>query len=124
MRQVAPARFVLPAGRYAIDAEVDGWMPERRSVELVDGVRLVQDILFTTRLHGARRPRTGKLTVRTSPPCEVFLDGKRLAETPFADLVLEPATYALVFKHPRHAAVTKRVKITAGKTTRLSFALR
>jgi hypothetical protein len=123
-QQVAPARFVLPAGRYAIDAEANGWMPERRSVELVEGVRLVQDILFTTRLHGPRKPRTGKLTVRTTPPCEVFLDGKRLAETPFADLELEPATYALVFKHPKRAAVTKRVKITAGKTTRLSFTLR
>ncbi|HSR98667.1 MAG TPA: serine/threonine-protein kinase [Kofleriaceae bacterium] len=55
-QQVAPARFVLPAGRYAIDAEAKGWMPERRSVELVEGVRLVQDILFTTRLHGKRKP--------------------------------------------------------------------
>jgi hypothetical protein len=59
-QQVAPARFVLPAGRYAIDAEIDGWMPERRSVELVEGVRLVQDILFTTRLHKKHKQRTGK----------------------------------------------------------------
>jgi hypothetical protein len=61
-KQVAPARFVLPAGRYAIDAEIDGWMPERRSVELVEGVRLVQDILFTTRLHGKHKPRPKKPT--------------------------------------------------------------
>lgn len=64
-QQVAPARFVLPAGRYAIDAEAKGWMPERRSVELVEGVRLVQDILFTTRLHGKHRPpRPKKPTAR------------------------------------------------------------
>ena len=101
-----------------------GWMPERRSVELVEGVRLVQDIVFTTRLHGARKVRTGKLTVRTTPPCEVFLGGRRLTETPFTDMEFEPATYTLVFKHPQHAAVTRRVTIAAGKTTRLSFTLR
>jgi hypothetical protein len=28
-----------------------------------------------------------------------------------------------VFKHPEHTTVVKRVTITAGKTTRLSFAL-
>jgi eukaryotic-like serine/threonine-protein kinase len=123
-RQVAPAQFALPPGRYAIDAESDGWMPERRSVDLVTGVRLVQDIVFTTPLHRARRVRTGKLTVRTTPPCEVFLGKRRLTETPFTDMEFEPATYALTFKHPKHAPVTKRVTITAGKTTRLSFALR
>jgi hypothetical protein len=36
----------------------------------------------------------------------------------------EPATYMLTFKHPTHPAVTRRVTITAGKTTRLSFTLR
>jgi len=123
-RQIAPAQFTLPAGHYAIDAEFDGWMPERRSVDLVAGVRLVQDILFTTRLHGGRRVQTGRLTVRTTPPCEVFLGKRRLTETPFTDMEFEPATYALTFKHPGHPAVTKRVTITAGKTTRLSFTLR
>jgi hypothetical protein len=123
-RQVAPAQFALPAGRYAIDAEAEGWMPERRSVELVEGVRLIQDIVFTTRLRGTRRAQTGKLTVRTTPPCVVYLGGSRLTETPFTEMEFEPATYTLVFKHPRYATVTKRVTIAAGKTTRLSFKLR
>jgi hypothetical protein len=123
-RQVAPAQFTLSAGRYAIDAEFDGWMPERRSVDLVPGIRLVQDIVFTRQLHRERRVRTGKLTVRTTPPCEVFLGKRRLTETPFTDMEFEPATYTLTFRHPKHAPVTKRVTITAGKTTRLSFALR
>lgn len=123
-RRVAPAQFALPAGRYAIDAEADGWMPERRSVDLVEGVRLIQDIVFTTRLRGTRRAKTGKLTVRTTPPCEVYLGGSRLTETPFTEMEFEPATYTLVFKHPRYATVTRRVTIAAGKTTRLSFKLR
>jgi hypothetical protein len=62
--------------------------------------------------------------VRTTPPCEVFLGKRRLTETPFTDMEFEPATYTLTFKHPKHAPVTKRVTITAGKTTRLLFALR
>ena len=98
-------------------------MPERRSVDLVEGVRLVQDIVFTTRLHGTRREQTGTLTVRTTPPCEVFLGGRRLTETPFTEMEFEAGTYTLVFKHPRHATVTRRVTITAGKTTRLSVTL-
>jgi serine/threonine protein kinase len=121
--RVAPSQFTLPAGRYAIDAELDGWMPERRTVDLVHGERMVQEIVFTTRLTHGRRSQHGKLTVRTTPPCEVFLGGRRLTDTPFTDLELEPASYTLVFKHPDHASVAKRVTITAGKTTRLSFAL-
>ena len=122
--RVAPTQFTLPAGHYAIDAELDGWMPERRSVDLVAGERVVQEIVFTTRLvRIARRPQTGKLSVRTTPPYEVYLGTRRLTETPFSELALEPATYTLVFKHPQHATVIKHVTITAGKTTKLSFAL-
>ena len=120
----APTQFTLPAGRYFVDAELDGWMPERRAVDLVKGERVVQEIVFTTRLsHRAQVGRTGKLTVRTTPASEVFLGPRRLAGTPITGLELAPGSYTLVFKHPRHATISRRVTITAGKTTKLSFAL-
>jgi hypothetical protein len=81
------------------------------------------------RLHqivaGARAAlvRTGKLGVRTTPSCEVFLGTRRLTETPFSDMEFEPGTYTLVFRHPQHKAVIRNVTITAGKTTKRSLTL-
>ncbi len=119
----SPAEVSLPAGRYFIDAELDGWMPERRSVELNVGDRVVQEIVFSMRLrHGARDTQPGRLLARTTPASEVFLGTRRMARTPL-DLELDPGTYTLVFKHPRRANTIKRVTISAGKTTKLTFAL-
>jgi len=67
--------------------------------------------------------RTGKLGVRTTPSCEVFLGTRRLTETPFSDMEFEPGTYTLVFRHPQHKAVIRNVTITAGKTTKRSLTL-
>jgi serine/threonine-protein kinase len=118
---VAPTELALPAGRYFIDAELEGWMPERRAVELVAGERVVQEIVFGMQLtHG--RVQTGRLIVRTTPPCEVLLGTRRLADAPL-DIAFDPGTYTLQLKHPRHATVVRRVTIAAGKTTRLIMAL-
>jgi serine/threonine protein kinase len=119
----APAEVSLAPGRYFIDAELDGWMPERRAVELARGERVVQEIVFTLRLtHRDRGAQFGRLIARTTPPSEVFLGTRRWTETPF-DKELDPGTYTLVFKHPRHENLIKRVTIAAGKTTRLTLAL-
>jgi serine/threonine-protein kinase len=120
----APTQLTLPAGHYAIDAELEGWMPERRTLDLAKGDRVVQEIVFTTELtHDAPPPQTGRLSVRTTPPCDVFLGTRRLSETPFADLELAPGTYTLVFKHPQHKTVIRNVTITAGKATKLQVTL-
>ena len=117
----SPAELVLPPGRYFVDAELDGWMPERRAVELGDAAHVVQEIEFTMRLRG-RDVQTGHLIARTTPPSEVFLGTRRMAETPVS-IDIDPGTYVLVFKHPRHANVVRRVTITAGKTTKVQIAL-
>ncbi|MBC7973811.1 MAG: PEGA domain-containing protein, partial [Myxococcales bacterium] len=72
--------------------------------------------------HGARDTQPGRLIARTTPASEVFLGTRRMARTP-VDLELDPGTYTLVFKHPRRANTIKRVTISAGKTTKLTFAL-
>jgi hypothetical protein len=56
----SPALFTLPAGHYAIAVELDGWMPEQRTVDLVGGERVVQDIVLTTRLPHGRAPPPGR----------------------------------------------------------------
>ena len=119
-----PAKFALSPGHYKITAELDGYVPEHREVDLERGVDRVQDIAFRKRAGGTQRPARpmGTLTVRTTPYSVVYSGPKKLGETPFANVELPAGTYVLVFKNPDRANVTKTVTITAGKTTKLSFA--
>jgi hypothetical protein len=120
-----PAKFALAPGKYALTAELDGYKPEKRDVEMIASVDLVQEIAFDRKTSTTSRPppQLGKLTARTTPYSVVFNGGKRLGETPFADLELPAGTYTLSFRNPQRAAVTRKVTITSGKTTKLSFAL-
>ena len=52
----------------------------------------------------------------TLPP-----NGKLLGETPFAERALPVGTYTLTFKNPDKGTVTKKVKITANRTTKVNF---
>jgi serine/threonine-protein kinase len=119
-----PAKFALSPGHYKILAELDGYVPEHREVDLERGVDRVQDIAFRKRTPGTGRPAKpmGTLTVRTTPYSVVYSGPRKLGETPFANVELPAGTYVLVFKNPDRANVTKTVTITAGKTTKLSFA--
>ncbi len=119
-----PAKFALLPGKYTIIAELDGYQNETRAVELFKSTDLVQEIAFTRKISTARpAPAVGKLTVRTTPYSVVFHNGKRLGETPFADLALPVGNYSLVFRNPSRETVTRRVTITANKTSKLSFNL-
>jgi serine/threonine-protein kinase len=118
----APAQFTLPAGHYTIVAELDGYRAEQREVDLPLGKHLEQDIALARKIGRPSTPM-GKLTARTTPYAEVFLNGKKLGATPFADVDLAPGVYTLTFKNPGLPAVTKKVTITAGKTTKLAFSL-
>ena len=119
-----PAKFALLPGAYTIVARLDGYQDEKRAVELTRGTDLVQEIAFTRKVSTTRpAPAVGKLTVRTTPYSVVFHNGKRLGETPFADLELAVGSYTLVFRNPTRGTVTRKITIAAGKTTKLSFTL-
>lgn len=120
--RTAPARFALPAGHYVVFAELDGYQTQKQDIDLVLGVDMVQ-VIALTKQRGGARPTTGKLTARTTPYSIVFSGTRRLAETPFADLELPAGTYMLTFKNPTREPITRKVVITAGKTTKLSFVL-
>ncbi|HSN30606.1 MAG TPA: serine/threonine-protein kinase, partial [Kofleriaceae bacterium] len=122
----APAQLVIPAGTVVVSAELAGYEPENREIVLEPGEHESIEIAFRKKLpahvieHGVA---TGKLTVRTTPYSNVYEGARELGETPFADLELAAGTHTLTFKNPSHAGVTKAVRITAGKTTKLNFAL-
>ncbi len=48
--RTAPAQFALPAGHYVVIAELAGFAPERREIDLVLGDHLKQEIAFTHKL--------------------------------------------------------------------------
>ncbi len=120
-----PARFSLVPGHYMITAELEGYQPEKREVDLDRGVDRVQDIAFDKKISGGSRPNasTGKLTVRTTPYSIVFAGGRKLGETPFAEVEMAAGNYTLTFKNPTHAPITRKVTITAGKTTKISVVI-
>jgi hypothetical protein len=119
----APAELALPAGKHTILAELDGWQPERRDIELVQGDHLVHEIVFTRKVGSATHATAmGKLTVRTNPYSDVFHGTRKLGQTPF-ELDLPVGSYMLLFKNPSHPTVSRTVKVTAGKPAKIQFDL-
>jgi len=120
-----PARFALAPGHYVVTAELEGYQPEKREVDLDRGIDRVQDIAFAKKINTAGRPAQtmGKLTVRTTPYSIVYNGSKKLGETPFAELDMPVGNYTLTFKNPTHAPIMRKVTITAGKTTKLSVVI-
>jgi len=140
--RVSPAKFALAAGHYTLVAELDGWVPERREIDLIERDHLVQEVAFTRRASntsggGSSRQtpppppqppppegKVGLLTVRTTPYAEVYIGGRKLGETPFADVQVEVGTHTLTFKNPSLPTVKKTITISATKPVKLNFDLR
>ncbi len=121
----APAELALPAGKHTIIAELEGWQPERREIELMKGDHLVHEIVFTKRLGGVSHPsgpQMGKLTVRTNPYSDVFHGTRKLGQTPF-EIDLPVGSYMLLFKNPTHPTVSRTVRVSAGKPSKVQFDL-
>jgi hypothetical protein len=119
--RIDPARFALEPGHYEISAEFPGYLTEKREVVMERGLDVVQEIAFSRKKPGKQPPQTGKLTARTVPYSAVYMNGKLLGETPFAERALPIGNYTLTFKNPDKGTVTRKVKITANKTTKVNF---
>jgi hypothetical protein len=119
--RIDPARFALEPGHYEVSAEFPGYLAEKREVVMERGLDVVQEIAFTRKKPGKQPPQTGKLTARTVPYSAVYMNGKLLGETPFAERALPVGNYTLTFKNPDKGTVTRKVKITANKTTKVNF---
>ncbi|MEO8551078.1 MAG: protein kinase [Kofleriaceae bacterium] len=122
--RIAPAQIVVEAGTLNIVGELVGYQDELRPITIEPGEHLKIELTFRTKL-GQARPTSqmGKLTVRTAPYSEVFENGKKLDQTPFADREMTAGSHTLVFKNPLHPTVTKKITIVAGKSLKLNFSL-
>jgi hypothetical protein len=118
----SPAQLVLTAGTHRVQADLTGYEPESREVDLAPGEHQKIEITFRTKKHEHGTPM-GKLSVRTTPYSNVFEGGRELGQTPFADLEMTAGVHTLTFKNPSHEPITKTVRIVGGKSTKLSFSL-
>ena len=123
--RVAPAQIVVEAGTFDVTGELPGFQPEVRHVAIEAGEHLKIELTFNHKLGATAHvaPALGRLTIRTTPYSEVFENGKKLDQTPFADREMTAGTHTLVFKNPLHPTVTKKITIAAGKSVKLNFAL-
>jgi len=123
--RVAPAQIVVEAGTFDVKGELPGFQPEVRHVAIEAGEHLKIELTFNHKVGGPVHvaPALGRLTIRTTPYSEVFENGKKLDQTPFADREMTAGTHTLVFKNPLHPTVTKKITIAAGKSLKLNFAL-
>jgi hypothetical protein len=128
--RISPAKFALPAGKHTIVAELAGYEPERREVELLATEHFSSEIAFMTRLPAGSggsahvsHDLTGHLTLRTTPYSEVYANGKKIGEAPFADLPMAAGTYRLEMKNPTHPTLIKTITIYAGKPAKFNWDL-
>ncbi|MFT3698493.1 MAG: protein kinase [Kofleriaceae bacterium] len=124
--RVAPAQIVVQAGTFEVVGELAGYQDETRPVTIEPGEHFKVELTFNHHVGtaGHPAPATGKLSARTTPYAEVYENGKKIGETPFADRELTVGTHTLVFKNPLHPPETKKVIIRADKPVKLNFSLR
>jgi serine/threonine-protein kinase len=128
----------LGEGEHTVQVTLTGYAPVSRRVTLAVGDRRTLEIALApepgtkpaahppsnAREERPRaRPSTGLLTVRTIPYSDVYMNGRKLGTTPFADVELPAGTHTLVFKNPDKGVKKRTVVIRPGATTKLSFDL-
>jgi hypothetical protein len=66
----------------------------------------------------------GSLSVNALPWAEVFVDGRRVGETPLGHVPVAVGAHDVVFRHPDFGEQTRSITVMADGPTRLSVDLR
>ena len=93
--------------------------PKPRRVLPGSGALSEGETADTTEPEGAAVPGTAKLTLTSTPPCNVLLDGKPLGTTPLRDIAVEPGEHRVIFIHGAERK-PKNFKAEAGTSTTIS----
>jgi hypothetical protein len=65
-------------------------------------------------------PPQGVININAAPWAEVWIDGKRVGETPIGNLAVAIGPHEIVFKHPQFGEKRHAVSVTLGAPVRLS----
>ena len=66
----------------------------------------------------------GKVNLNATPWAEVWIDGKRVGETPIGNLEVPVGPHELVFRHPQFGEKRHAISVTAGAPVRLSVPMK
>jgi hypothetical protein len=111
----AGARVRLPAGGHVVDLVNEQLnYRERRSVAIAAG--------STTQLR-LDAPR-GAISLNAVPWAAVWIDGRRVGETPLGELPVALGEHVIRFEHPQLGERRETVLVRAGEVTRVSVNLR
>lgn len=108
-------RLLLPVGRHDLEFvnETFGYRSER-TVQITAGQAATI----------ALEPVTGTLSVNAQPWAEVWIDGKRIGETPIGNLPLPIGNHDLLLRHPQLGDRRRTVAVSANTPARVGIDLR
>jgi hypothetical protein len=72
----------------------------------------------------ALEPANGTLSVNAQPWGEVWLDGRRIGETPIGNLPIPIGTHELVVRHPQFGERRRTVSVGVNTPARVGIDLR
>jgi hypothetical protein len=108
-------RLLLPVGRHVLEFSNPAFdYRVQRTVQITAG----QTAAVTL------EPATGTLSVNAQPWAEVWIDGKRIGETPIGNLPLAIGNHDLMLRHPELGERRRTVAVTANTPARLGIDFR
>jgi hypothetical protein len=109
------------------DAERIRMAAGRHEIELVNGTKEYRAIRIVTVVPGKvtslalEPPPNGLLNLNALPWAEVWIGGRRIGETPLANVSVPLGRHEVVFRHPQLGEKRQGIAVTAGQPVRLSI---
>ncbi len=104
-------RLMITAGRHELDL-VNDTLGYRASRVVVVGPGKVASISLDLPM--------GVINLNAAPWAEVWIDGRRVGETPIGNLSVSIGPHEVVFKHPQFGEKRQAISVTLGAPVRLS----
>jgi len=112
----AGERIRMAAGRHQVElVNEDAGFRSVRTIEVVPGK--------VTRV-GIDKPPAGMVNVNAAPWAELWIDGRRIGETPLANLSIPAGEHEVVFRHPQLGEKRQVLRVNPGARLRLSVAMK
>ena len=112
----AGERIRMMAGRHQIEL-----VNEDRGVRSVRTVEVVAGKVTSV---GIDSPPAGLVSRNASPWAELWIDGRRIGETPLADLSVPAGEHEVVFRHPEIGEKRQVLRVNPGARLRLSVEMK
>jgi hypothetical protein len=136
-RGLTPVRVDVPAGLHRVRFEGEGGVAKTLQVEVAAGAEVARSVELSRREAApaprppepVRRPEpppvaTGTLNVNATPWAEVWLDGRRIGETPLANVKTTAGSHEVVLRHPSLGEVRRTIVVSADEPARLTVSMK